>query len=544
MRGKALRLVFPAIALGVLTLPTILFAQNGLSHVRVVRLSYVSGTVQVKRPDSPEWAKAIVNTPLQEGFQISTDANSYAEAEFENGSTARMGEFSKLTFDQLALDADGNKLNRLTFEKGYATFHLMPEHHDVYSVKVAETTLTPNGKTVFRADLESGKGRVEVFSGSIQVATASNSAKLGKDRVLDFDSGATEIALNVRTGIVKDSWDKWTSNRDTQAQLALSNQGYSTRNAMYGWSDLGAYGEWGYFDGFGYGWAPFASAGWTPYSMGMWSWYPGMGYTWISAEPWGWMPYHFGNWSFSPGFGWFWMPTGSSAFSPALVSWYSGPGWVGWAPRGVRGAGGQSIVTTTPGSVVQNGLLVGPQNVIHMPTTAGTEIKHMPFQPGLGAMQPGPRVSAAAAGTPMGPRAVMSHGTAPPSILMGGNAATESSLQGRHFNEPLRVRMGTTLGGQYRVGGNVGEFRGNAFKGSAGPQGMNGGQGPQFPRGAAAGGPIFMPHGPSSPNAPQMGGNAPMAGRGAGAGNTSVGAMNSAAVGGGGHTSGAASGRH
>jgi len=35
------------------------------------------------------------------------------------------------------------KLNRLTFEKGYATFHLMPEHHDVYSVKVAETTLTP-----------------------------------------------------------------------------------------------------------------------------------------------------------------------------------------------------------------------------------------------------------------------------------------------------------------------------------------------------------------------------------------------------------------
>jgi len=50
MRSKALRLVLPAIALGVLTLPTILFAQNGLSHVRVVRLSYVSGTVQVKRP--------------------------------------------------------------------------------------------------------------------------------------------------------------------------------------------------------------------------------------------------------------------------------------------------------------------------------------------------------------------------------------------------------------------------------------------------------------------------------------------------------------
>ena len=68
---------------------------------------------------------------------------------------------------------------------------------------------------------------------------------------------------------------------------------------MYGWSDLGAYGEWAYFPGFGYGWAPFASMGWAPYSMGMWSWYPGMGYTWISGEPWGWAPYHFGSWSFS-----------------------------------------------------------------------------------------------------------------------------------------------------------------------------------------------------------------------------------------------------
>src|ERR1035438_7303417 len=269
---------------------------------------------------------------------------------------------------------------------------------------------------------------------------------------------------------------------------------------MYGWSDLGAYGEWGYFPGFGYGWSPFASMGWAPYSMGMWSWYPGMGYTWISGEPWGWAPYHFGSWNFSNGFGWFWMPTGSAQFSPALVSWYSGPGWVGWVPRGVRGVNGQNIVTSTPSSVVQNGLLVGPQNVIRMPTTAGTAITNLPFQPGSGAMLSGPRLSAVA-GTPTGPRAFTSHGTAPPSILMGGNAATETSLQGRHFSEPLRARMGTTLGGQYTVGGNVGEFRGDAFKGSTRPQGMNGSQGPAFSRGGpAAGGPTFMPHGQPSSN--------------------------------------------
>ena len=59
------------VVVGILILPTILFAQQGLSHVRVVRLSYVSGTVGVKRPASTEWVKGQVNTPLQEGFELS-----------------------------------------------------------------------------------------------------------------------------------------------------------------------------------------------------------------------------------------------------------------------------------------------------------------------------------------------------------------------------------------------------------------------------------------------------------------------------------------
>ena len=136
--------------------------------------------------------------------------------EFENGSTARLGEFSKVNFDQLAMDEDGNKLNRLTFEQGYATFHFLPEHHDAYSVKMAEATLTPNGKSEFRADLEQRQARVEVFSGSVEIAASSQTVKLGKDKVLEFDPEATEVAFNAKQGIVKDSWDKWTSERDTQ----------------------------------------------------------------------------------------------------------------------------------------------------------------------------------------------------------------------------------------------------------------------------------------------------------------------------------------
>ena len=57
----------------------------GLSHVRVVRLSFVEGTVTVRRPGSEEWASASVNTPIEEGFSIATGKKSFAEVQFENG---------------------------------------------------------------------------------------------------------------------------------------------------------------------------------------------------------------------------------------------------------------------------------------------------------------------------------------------------------------------------------------------------------------------------------------------------------------------------
>ena len=227
------------------------FLRTKRSFPCAVRLSYVAGTVGVKRPASSEWAKAQVNTPIQEGLSFSTSKSSFAEVEFENGSTVRLGEYSKVAFEQLAIDENGNKLNHLTFEQGYATFHFLPEHHDAYSVKVADATLTPSGKSEFRTDLQRGKSRVEVFQGSVEVATAAKTVKLGKDKVLDFDPISTEASLDVKQGIDKDSWDKWTSARDTQAQLSLNDQAVSAGGSVYGWSDLNAYGEWGFFSASG-----------------------------------------------------------------------------------------------------------------------------------------------------------------------------------------------------------------------------------------------------------------------------------------------------
>ena len=476
-----------------------LFGQQPVSHVRVVRLSYVSGTVGVKRPGATEWAKALVNTPVQEGFEISTSADSFAEVQFENGSTARLGGLSHLAFDQLALDAEGAKLNRMTFEQGYATFRFLPEKHDAYSVKIADAILTPSGKSLFRTDLEKGHVRVEVFDGSVQIEAPAGSTKVGKDKILEYNTGTPEVVFNTRQGIVKDSWDKWSEGRDAQASLALNDQAVAAHGPVYGWSDLDAYGEWAMLPGFGYGWLPFAPLGWAPFTMGMWNWYPGLGFTWVSLEPWGWLPYHYGAWNYSAEFGWFWMPGDFGFWSPALVSWYMGPGWIGWAPMGLTSQPTLvKPVTTISEKAIQTGQIITPQDVGHAAFSEGTLTKLLPFHPGADVILAGTRL-AAEAGAPFTAPTAGTHALAPSSILMGGEAGKESALLGgRPLREALRLRLGTTLGGRYAVGGTVGEFRGDAFEGMDRSGGVNGPQTSPYFHGKGQPTLNVLPHGQSA----------------------------------------------
>lgn len=473
-----------------------------LSHVRVVRLSFVDGTVMVKRPGSNQWAKASVNTPLQQGFDVSTSKASYAEVEFENGSTARLGELSELDFTVLALRQNGDKVNRMSFMEGYGTFHITPEHGDEYSVAVGNLLLEPHGKAVFRTDLVGGKARTEVFSGNVEAVGNHQHVKLTKDKVLMVDTDEPQEALNATKGIEKDDWDKWVGKRDQQASLAYNDQAVGLDGNMYGWSDLDEYGDWAFFPGYGYGWSPYASMGWAPFTDGMFSYYPGMGgYSWIGAEPWGWLPYHYGMWNFDSGFGYFWMPGGFGAFSPALVNWYGGPGWIGWTPYGIGGVGGVygggagcatgqagGCLTAVSPHTLQNGGVIGPNNVLRninpaqarpltrpnipphqmamlsgTPIAAGTVLPRVAARAfggnavartATGVRAAGPRVGAAVSSrtalAQTGPRTAMARGNSATSMRMARSSAP-AVMHGRSvmaFNHsagaPNHILMGMT----------------------------------------------------------------------------------------------------
>lgn len=376
---------------------------NGYSHVRIVRLSFVEGTVTVKKPDLADWSLAPINTPVEEGFKLSTSEQSFAEVEFENTSTARLGQLTLIDFDKLVMSPNGGKVNRMTLEQGYATFTVHPEGMEAFEVKAqgATITLAAGATTQFRVDLDGGAVRVEVFKGAASVSSPQGQQTLTKNNVVEIRPGA-EQAFNVSQGIVKDAWDQWVNDRDNQEAVVRNSPTPSVysadnSNSYYGWNDLSNYGGWNYFPGYGYGWAPYMAYGWSPYMDGRWCWYPGFGYTWISAEPWGWLPYHFGGWFFQAGFGWTWFPSNFASWSPGNVNWSQGSGWVGWTPRPPRGrvgSGGcaqaqncgQIIVRS---DTLRGGLPVSRARIVNPDLTGGKAVAAPDILPARGGMLPG-----------------------------------------------------------------------------------------------------------------------------------------------------------
>lgn len=430
-------------------------ASMSLLHVRIVRLSFVQGEVAVRHAGETDWSAGAVNTPLQEGFSVATSADSFAEIEFENGSTARLGQGSEIDFTELALTQQGDRINKLTLSKGYATFHFTPEHHDQYEVDASGVTITVHGKAEFRTNFNNDSLRVEVFEGEVQAEHDGKTEDVGKNRVLTYDPN-TVVAFNVTNGFQKDEWDKWTQARDKQAVLATDDASLSLNHPLYGWADLDTYGAWSFFPGYGYGWAPYEPAGWSPYSAGMWGYYPNWGFTWISAEPWGWLPFHNGFWNYDASMGWFWMPGSLDAWSPALVNWYDGPGWVGWAPIGSRG-GACSITAegcltaVAPGTLEQGTPLRRGSPVIVHPVGIDKNLARTgapQLRSGVTARPVtviGPRITMRTAAPTSAPAHV-----APSSVVMGREVNPDTFLNHHGFfsgPQAIHAPLGRTMGG-------------------------------------------------------------------------------------------------
>lgn len=241
-----------SVSLSILPLLTLLFASSALadtpSQARAVRLSFVEGTVIVRRPGSPKWARAALNMPIEQGVSIATARHSIAEVQFENGSTLRLGELSRVDFTQLDITPDSGFINHVNLAVGVTTVNVISKRHDEYVLTASGTSVVPYGKTEFRSDLSHGHLRVEVFKGRIRAADSSQSQLLRRNQLLACDC-RSRADFHVTDKIQMDDWDKWVQMRDRQASLAA----YSVPPpGMYEWeSGLMPFGGDGTFPGFG-----------------------------------------------------------------------------------------------------------------------------------------------------------------------------------------------------------------------------------------------------------------------------------------------------
>jgi uncharacterized protein YaiE (UPF0345 family) len=304
------------------------------SNARIVRLSYVTGQVQISRPEEDDWENALVNMPVQEGYAIAT-GQGRVEIEFESGATVRLDDYSEVQFNEMRL-VDGNRITRMTLSQGSAIFYANLARNDEFTVVTTGVHVTVPRNSRFRMDVTQKHVNVAVWKGDVTVETQAGNYKLAKGQALLFDARSSENAVVARAG-EWDEFDRWAADRDDAISTARTNSlNYVSAPFRYGVGDLSRHGTWVYAAPYGYVWQPWGiSVGWSPYYHGRWVYVRGYGWTWVSYEPWGWLPYHYGSWTYLHS-GWAWVPGAlhHSWWHPGLVVWLNfGGGRYGWCAR-------------------------------------------------------------------------------------------------------------------------------------------------------------------------------------------------------------------
>ncbi|MFN0277710.1 MAG: DUF6600 domain-containing protein [Pyrinomonadaceae bacterium] len=298
---------------------------------RVARISFLSGDAQIRRADGGDWERVILNLPIVEGDEITTDNNARVEIQFDNNQHVRLAENAHLKIVTLkdggiALSVSlGTMIARITrFEKDA-----------FFEIDAPKTTVAVQKVGVYRIDAgrqNDTEIRVAVQNGEARVYSDNAGFTLKNNRsarifIEGSNLGEWEAADSSR---YQDEFDTWSLERDATIAQRLKDAFYDKYydNDIYGADDLNGYGDWVHTASYGYVWRPYRRvtshyADWSPYRYGHWRWIPPYGWTWVNDEPWGWATYHHGRWFYDDGY-WHWSPYGyhryrRSWWSPALV---------------------------------------------------------------------------------------------------------------------------------------------------------------------------------------------------------------------------------
>jgi hypothetical protein len=307
------------------------------TNVRIVRLSYISGDVQLDRREGQGYERAIMNMPIIQGNRLWTRGeDALAEVEFEDGSTLRLTPDTAVEFQELSLRGSGEKASSVDLQNGTAYFDIRNRMGD-FRVTFGGQQIIVTRPARFRVFGDNGQLKVAVYRGNLDVRSGDNRIEVRNGETFTLDLSDLS-RYNLAKSIEEGSYDDWDRDRERYTQSYTAASTYSADSYYsgfspaysYGLADLAYYGNYFYAPGWGWVWRPYyTGAAWNPFMDGAWAWYPQFGYLWVSSYPWGWMPYRYGAWNFVPGYGWCWMPgTTWNRWVPVTVVNHPPVNWV------------------------------------------------------------------------------------------------------------------------------------------------------------------------------------------------------------------------
>ena len=290
------------------------------------RIHYVDGTVTVAHLGSSRWDLLERNFPVWEGDQILSERNSRAEIEFNSGTVVRLSSETRVVFEK-----SSSKQVSLRLLYGDLIIHKNDDTPFVVYSSESITDLRSDG--VYRFSLaENGETTVRVRKGSARTVQGAVSVTIREGDAWRIGGSASPLT-RLWESPHQDGFDQWSDLRDALRQPREPSSRPYTRYA--GSRDLNRYGGWGWVSTYGRVWWPHEKSQWIPYQRGRWVSDPFGELVWVSDEPWGWLPYHYGSWVYVSYYSrWCWVPGNFYHWKPALVSFYFGGGFLGWAPQG------------------------------------------------------------------------------------------------------------------------------------------------------------------------------------------------------------------
>lgn len=227
--------------------------------IGVARVSVADGEVEVRRGQSGDRMKARGGMPVLGDNTVTTGKSSRAELQFGQGNFVRMNSETVLRVVEI-----GNRFFHVEVLEGDVTYTQMKGGESDVTIHLHSATVYPRKPGEYRVSVRPGaQSDITVRKGEAEVASNSDTEKLGKGRRMTIRGEGDEAQFRVVKAGDRDAFDDWAKRRDKMLE------GRPPHWARGWYPNFGV--------GFGHGWGGFH----RPYiGVGVSHFYRGRGWRW------------------------------------------------------------------------------------------------------------------------------------------------------------------------------------------------------------------------------------------------------------------------